>query len=794
MYNLGSTFQHDYEKVLSRPNAIQRGNKYRITILSERLVRFEYNENGIFNDAPTELVKNRHFNVPQYRAQKHGNLLNIDTKYLKIEYDMEKPFKKGLRVSLVNTDTWWYYGRKEAANYGTTGMSLDGNSDKAQSVKGLFSPAGIATIDDSDSLIVNRGGALEKRTQGGIDIYLFGYRSDFNLALKDYFELTGNPVLLPRYAFGTWYGKNTAFNDTAVLNRIDRFEKEEIPLSVMLLNHDWHKMGEKYSKTGFTWNPKLFPNPEDFIKAVHAKNVAIGLNINPKDGIGVHEDLYNRTITYMSAQKERIVPFAVMDPKFMDVYFKLFIHPLENQGVDFFWIDYYKKNDVKTLKMLNHYHSLDAKRGEKRGLIMARNSTKAAHREGVLYSGELLVSWNTLKQLPFFNTSASNMGLSYWSHDIGGTKLGTEDRELYLRFVQLGVFSPILRLYSDGGKFYKREPWNWDLHTQEVTKSYLQMRNRLIPYIYSEAYKYHKYGTPMVQPLYYKFPELYDHPLYRNEYNFGTELLVAPITIKKDVILDRVVHKFFLPAGTWYDFKTGKKYLGNKKYILFYKDEDYPVFARTGSIIPMAKYVKTHPRILPPVMEIHVFPGKSNNYELYEDDGITKLHEDGAYLITNIDYNYITSNYTLIIRPVGGKMEAGLKTRNYDIRFRNTKKTDDVEVYLNNEKVKFTTMVDENDFIVKVNGVPSTEQLLIMCKGKDIEINAVKLINEDIESILKDIYIPTLIKEKLDNILFGDLDPKKKRIAVRKLKKDGLDPRTIKVFLKLIEYVDIVDK
>ena len=792
MYNLGPTFQLDYDTLLSQSNAIQQGEKYRITILTERLIRFEYNENGIFNDAPTELVKNRRFPVPQYRINRVGNILNIDTKYLKIEYDMNKPFKKGLRVSLVNTDAWWHYGRKEAANYGTTGVSLDDDSERVKLIRGLYSPTGLATIDDSKSLIINQGGGLTKRPEEGKDIYLFGYRADFNLALKDYFELTGYPVLLPRYAFGTWYGKNTAFNDTAILNRVKQFADNHIPLSVILLNHDWHKMGEKYSKTGYSWNPQFFPNPEELIKKLHMKNIAIGLNINPKDGILVHEDLYSRAITYMASQKDKAIPFAIMDPKFMDVYFKLFIRPLEAVGVDFFWIDYYDKKNLTDLKILNHYHSLNAKKDENRGLLMTRNSTKAAHREGILYSGELLVSWRVLKQLPYFNSAASNGGLSYWSHDIGGTKLGTEDRELYIRFIQLGTFSPILRLYSDGGKYYKREPWNWDLKTFEIAKQYLQLRTRLIPYIYSESYKYHKYGIPMIQPLYYKQPDLYDQPLYRNQYNFGSELLVAPITIKKDVILDRVIHKFYLPAGTWYDFRSGKKFSGNKKYILFYKEEDYPVFARAGSIVPMAKYIATHPRHLPPVMEIQVFPGKSNNYELYEDDGITKEHEEGNYLITNIDYNYITSNYTLIIRPVSGTPEAGIRSRSYNIRFRNTKQTDDVEVYLNNEKTRFTTKVDGNDFIVKVNKVPAKDQLLIMCKGKDIEINAVKLINEDIESILKDIYIPTKIKEKLDNILFGELEPKKKRIAIRKLKNDGLDPRTIKIFLKLIEYVGTV--
>jgi hypothetical protein len=315
------------------------------------------------------------------------------------------------------------------------------------------------------------------------------------------------------------------------------------------------------------------------------------------------------------------------------------------------------------------------------------------------------------------------------------------------------------------------------------------MRHRLIPYLYSEAYKYHKIGLPLIQPLYYQYPEIYDEIDYRNEYFFGSELFVSPITKPKDNVMNRSIEKVFLPKGTWYDFKTGKKYPGNKRYILFYKTEDYPVFARDGSIICMADLEKNmNVTTAPKTMEIHVFPGKSNQYNLFEDDGYSNLYEDGYYLLTRIDYNYMANNYTLIIRPVEGKTGIITAKRNYRIRFRNTREANDVIVYVDNEKVDCFSYVEDTDFVVEVSDVPTSKQLTINCKGKDIEIDAVRLINEDIDSIISDLQIKTFLKERIANIIFSELPIDKKRIELKKLKREGLDEKFIKMFRDLLRY------
>ena len=269
----------------------------------------------------------------------------------------------------------------------------------------------------------------------------------------------------------------------------------------------------------------------------------------------------------------------------------------------------------------------------------------------------------------------------------------------------------------------------------------------------------------------------------------GTELLVAPITTKKDPVMDRVIHRFFIPDGIWYDFTTGKRFPGGKNYLSFYKDEEYPVFAKGGAIIPLANNININDTSAPKNMEIHVFPGRSNTYNLYEDDGISSLYKQGYYLLTSIDYNYRESNYTLIVRPTEGKSGIIPDKRNYKIRFRNTKETNDIIAYENKQRIDIVAYVEDNDFIVEAKNISTISQLTINCKGKDIEIDALRVINEDIENILSDLDIETEMKIKIHEVLFSTEEIKKKRILIRKLRGKKLDDRFVKLFLNLLEYI-----
>ena len=800
MASLGEHFKINPDNLVSDNKVIFKGANYRITILSERLIRFEYSLNNEFYDGATEIVHNRAFSAPKIKVEQDSNYLVITTKYFILQYAKEKPFKgpalapdSNLKVKLVNTDKLWYYGHPEARNFKGSAFSIEDFGDGTKLSNGLYSTDGFAMLDDSKSMLIDNDGFIIPNDTKRIDFYLFAYRRDFGLCLKDYFTLTGYPPMLPRYALGIWWYRDMiySFEDTKKL--IQTFNKNNVPISVLLLGEFWHKKDKNnynLHKTGYTFNTELFPEPKEFTKYMHDRGVRVGVNLDGSEGISNIEDNYYAMCTEMNYPTDKVVPFHVLDKNFIMGYFNRLINPLYEIGVDFFWLD--SKDEIVT-RVLNYYHFNDYKKfPDRRGMIFSRNGGKSAHLYPIHYSGETKVGWDTLKYLPYFNSTASNIGLSWWSHDIGGFKGGIEDGELYLRYAELATFSPIFRFSAKRGAYYKREPWNWDIKTYTIVKDYCKLRHKLIPYLYTENYKYHKTCLPVVEPLYYYYPELFDEPDYRNEYYFGTELLVSPITEPKDTVMNRAIERIFLPKGVWYDFTTGKKFVGNKRYTLFFKDEDYPVYAKSGSIIPIAKLDENINNTNPPKgMEVNIFPGSSNVYRLYEDDGYSSLYEEGYYIITAIDFNYAKDEYDLSIHPVEGKTGIIPDERDYFIRFRNTREPENISVSINKETIKnYTTYTEDNDFIIEIKGVDTKKQLNISCFGKDLEIDAARIINEDINQIISDVPIETLIKERVGAIMFSNMPINKKRIAIRKLKSTGLNPLFIKMFLKLLEYME----
>ena len=795
MYDLGPSFHTNTMNLVSRPEAIIQGQKFRFTVLTERLVRLEYSPTGQFNNYQTALVTNRNFSVPKYTRKEDANFIEIETDYFDLSYVKDAPFtsEKNLRIGVKGNGMRWYYNCPEAKNYYGNDICVEvPHGEKAEN-KGLFSLDGYVSLDDTYNLRIDENGNAIAPVKGNIDVYVFVYNKDFGMCVQDYFKLTGMPSLIPRYALGNWWSRNKMYTSENITTLLDKFEKKDIPMSVVLLDKDWHirvKPDGKLSRSGFTFNPELIPDPKALIDNIHNRGVKIGLSIDTVDGFQPYDECFKEVEQFLQVTGVTSIPIDVLNPQQLDAFLKYGLNPLEQQGIDFFWNDSRNVKDRERLWATNHYmyHNL-ARNPEKRGMILGRNSLLAPHRYPVLYAGESKVGWENFQSSSFFNLSASNIGACWWSHDIGGYEDGMEDPELYIRSVQLGTFSPILRFHSSGGRYYKREPWKWDTRTSSIVARYLKLRHQLTPYLYTEAYKYYKTGSMIFQPLYYYIPAVYDDSRYKNEYFFGSELLIAPILTKKNEVMNRTIHKFMLPEGMWYEFTTGKKYVGNKSYVSFYKEDDYPIFARKGSIIPLSIKSNINNTSNPTDLEIHVFPGQNNTYRMYEDDGVSLKYQNGFYLITEIDYNYMPNNYTLILRSVEGKSGIAPDKRNYKIRFRNTKYAEDVVAYFDTTPINITNKyVDDNDFVVELNDVGTVGQLTINCKGADIEIDAVRVINEDLDIILSDLQIETTLKEKIAEILFSDDSTKDKRMKITKLKKFNLDKSIIKLFKMIIDY------
>ena len=186
MANLQEHFKFDYKKILPNVNNIIQGKKFRITVLSEILIRLEYSETGEFEDRPTELVQSRKFPQVKFERKDDNTYLYITTSYFKLFYRKEMPFlgtkispDQNLRIELTNTDKTWYFNHPEVRNFGSIGYSLDGKTSEPKYEKGLYSVDGFVSLDDSKSLIFNEDGSLGKRTDTRIDTYVFMYDRDF---------------------------------------------------------------------------------------------------------------------------------------------------------------------------------------------------------------------------------------------------------------------------------------------------------------------------------------------------------------------------------------------------------------------------------------------------------------------------------------------------------------------------------------------------------------------------------------------------------------------------------------
>ncbi len=780
MSNFSTYFIGEKNNLVAKKECTVQGKKYRFTVLTDRVIRLEYSDNGIFEDRATGKVIFRNFDRPIFALSESETLVQIDTKYFTLNYVKEKYFGSGkltpgntLKVILKESNKEWYFGHPEVRNFGGSGYSLDDLDQILKLDKGLYSTDGFGILDDSDSLVLNDKEEFIPRENKALDIYLFMYKKDFGYCLQDYYMLTGYPSFIPKYALGNWWYKNERYSSNDIEQLINKFEDNNIPLSVLLLGNNWHDGINTYE---LDQSLKI----DEVTSFLDKKDIKLGLTIDPSIPIFNDNNKYNEITKYFKTNNKKF-SFIPMDSNKLGVYFNSFIRNLEKK-VDFFNIDYNDKKDKNNLWLFDHYHYVDIDLYKnKRPLILSRNAGMAAHRYPILYSGKTKVSWDTLNKLPIYNSSASNMGISWWSHALGGYYGGIEDSELYMRYIQFGVFSPVFILPSEKGKYYKREPWRWNELRLGVIREYMQLRHKLIPYIYTEGYFYHKTGLPVIQPLYYSYPAIYDEPLYKNQYLFGKEMMIAPITKKKNFVMNRVIQRVFVPNGVWYDLKSGKKFPGDKYYVSFYKDEDYPVFCKAGSIIPMEEGNN---------YEIMIFPGANNSYLLYEDDGFSNNYKNGNYALTKIDYTYDINSYVVTIKKQEGNFPG--KERNYRFRFRNTIVPHSITAKVNNKIYPLKYELDKSDFILEIERVPAYSDITISLEGKNLEIEAFVKIYEDIAGIIDDLEINTLLKEKIDSVLFSNMSIKKKRIEIRKLKRMRLESRFIKMFINLLEYISEV--
>lgn len=656
---------------LPPPASVIEGEGYRITVLTEGLLRLEYGPGQIFEDRPTQMVQNRDFPEVSFRVVRGEGSIEVHTSRLHLTYNEKEFSPHGLSIqvkgNLSNYRSIWHYGDK-IKDLGGTARTLDEADGAVDLDHGVVSRYGFSLLDDSKSLAILPDGWVEPRQKGGQDLYFFGYGHDYREALAAFYHLCGKTPMLPRFALGNWWSRYYPYTEETYGHLMDRFEAEDLPFTVAVLDMDWHlvDIDEKYGSgwTGYTWNRDYFPDPAGFLQSLHKRGMHVTLNVHPASGVRAHEEMYGEMAEAMGidASGEDPINCDVADPKYIENYFSCLHYPREKEGVDFWWVDWQQGTGSKVegldpLWVLNHYHYLDNGKGGKRPMTFSRYAGPGSHRYPAGFSGDTVISWKSLDFQPYFTATASNIGYGWWSHDIGGHMMGYKDDELAARWYQFGTFSPINRLHSSCSPFNGKEPWRFKKEAEDAMSQTLRQRHRMIPYLYSMNYRNFAEDLPLIQPMYYEHPEEPMAYEVKNQYYFGSELIAAPITVPRIPGLNAAGTTVWLPKGTWYDISTGMIYEGDRSLKMYRGLDSIPVLAKAGGILPFTEEISA-PKVSknPDSLTIYVYAGADGEFTLYEDDNESQDYLEGICVRTRMTYREAEGQAVFAIEPARGRL------------------------------------------------------------------------------------------------------------------------------------------
>lgn len=752
-------------------NAIIRGNQWRIGVLSDSLFRLEWSETNTFEDLPTLAITNRGFTrTPHYEICDTPDWITVETKYLRLTYNKQPFSKEGLSIvvkGLSDTKTnTWHFGDKQTGNLKGTARTLDWANGAIQLSNGVTSRDGWAVIDDSQSCVFLDDTTIKPRTNPETDLYFFGYGHRYSEAVSDFCNLSGKQPLLPRYAFGNWWSRFHQYTDQEYVSLLERFASNRLPFTVATIDMDWHLVDgidPKYGSgwTGYTWNKTLFPNPKEFLHRVHQLGYHTTLNIHPRDGIRPFEECYAQAAHSMGIDpnSDTTIEFDLTDPDFISTYFD--VHKrLEDEGVDFWWIDWQqggvtRQQGLDPLWALNHMHYLHAARDGRWPLILSRYAGPGSQRYPIGFSGDTIVTWESLQYQPYFTATASNIGYGWWSHDIGGHMFGYYDEELETRWYQLGTFSPINRLHSTTSPFNSKEPWNFSPATERRMSDALRLRHQLIPYLYTMNWRSAEENKPLVTPMYWDHPELDEAYEASNEFMFGSELLAAPAVTPTDSASHMSKTKVWLPQGDWFDFFNGRRYSSpteqGRVMSVWRPLEAIPIFAKAGAIIPMQPLSEDSVNSVtnPEQLEIYVFPGANGSFTLVEDNGAS--NENPAPARTEMTYRWNTDTASFHIRAASGDTDCVPQTRSWSIRFRAISKCN-ATVCVNGTQICSQTQYDDETLtlIVQLAQVPVNQDIAITLDRTTFAENPLAI---DAFAILRRANMPYLTKERANRAI-----------------------------------------
>lgn len=680
---------------LARPEAVVTSGNARFTILTPEMIRIEYSDRGVFEDRATFTVQNREMEcVPAFTTKEDQDFLYIVTDSLRLRYrkgtdprtSPSSPSNLSITLRPSGKEEIWYPGKQDPLNLKGTCRTLDssnGDNKRSELENGLISRSGWAVIDDSWSAtrpdgsrsfalepnaLTGYGWWAERHDPAALDLYFLGYGHDYKEALSDYTAIAGKIPLPPDYVFGYWYSRYASYSDEDYRKIMADLDTNDIPTDVLILDMDWHWNGNADCEsegrggwTGWSWNTNLIPEPEKLLGDIHGNGLRAALNLHPADGIdSIESPSFYKAMNAELGRKytaDGRIAWSLDYPDFTESFFRNVIRTREKEGVDFWWLDWQQYLTSPLTPGLgetfwcNHVFFNDMKRNrpERRPVIFHRWGGLGSHRYQIGFSGDALINFPTLAFQPYFTATASNVGYTYWGHDLGGHAFTDEktvnDPELVLRWIQFGIFTPIFRSHATKDDRIERRMWKFS--NFPLMREAVRLRYSLFPYIYTMARKTYDTGIGICRPLYYDYPETEEAYSHEGEYFFGDDILVAPVT-EPAPDGGKSLKKIWFPQGKLWSVDKGRMIEGPCEITMEFSDSEIPYFYRAGSMIPLnpsaVKRVTERPRQI----ILDIVAGEEGEGSLYEDQGDNSDYQTRyarTGLVHNVDGD--TEYYTI---------------------------------------------------------------------------------------------------------------------------------------------------
>jgi alpha-D-xyloside xylohydrolase len=491
--------------------------------------------------------------------------------------------------------------------------------------------------------------------------YYFIYGPKFDAIISGYRFITGPAPMLPKWAFGYWQCKNRYSSADSLAIAVSTFRSQNIPLDCIVQDWMWWAGGAT-GRGSFIWDSK-FANPSTWISTLHNSNCRFALSIWPtfSTGTAAYTAMQPHLITSVTCNGTASDPGAFMnafDTTGLKIFWDYMKTSCLDNGVDAWWMDATEPecnfltgfntdmgmsdlyaNAYSMIHAKNIYERQRAASNSKRVVNLTRSFYAGQQRYGTMYwNGDIMSDMKNVPTTIAGGINSCMAGNPYWCSDIGGFQ-GTLTDETLIRWFEAATFFPIFRIHGSRNT----EIYNMSATARPIAAAFSKLRYRLMPYIYSLAWKVTSEGYTMTRALPFDFPDDASVRNIANQFMFGPALLVNPVTAAGAT--SRTV---YLPAGTWYDFWTGAVNNGaaGRTAAPDAPLQRIPLYARAGAILPMGPNIQYATQSADPI-ELRIYPGADGSFNLYEDQGDGYGYETGSYSIIPISYSQSTGRVTV---------------------------------------------------------------------------------------------------------------------------------------------------